>query len=94
MFKLKNFLPGLSIVGIVVFGAASASFAADEPNVVTKPPKALTDSQPSGTTSEEHIMMDHSPGDAKSMRTMKDKKIPIHRSGAADPVEGDSPPKK
>ncbi len=27
-----------------------------------------------------HMMMDHSPADAKGMRGMKDKKIPVHHS--------------
>lgn len=80
MINLTHFYSGLAIVAVVSFGAGTSSFATEEPKAVSVAPIASTVPQPSAKA-QEHIMMDHSPGDAKSMRTMKDQTIPVHRAG-------------
>ena len=57
-------------------GISMGARAAGEPTPATPAPSAATEKKP-----EQHIMMDHSPADAKSMRTMKDKKVKIHTAG-------------
>ena len=81
MIKVKDGLIGLSVVAIFTMGAFSAVSAADEPKAVSEPPKTSTDSKAKDAVSKDHVMMDHSKGDTKSMNMMKDKTIPIHHEG-------------
>ena len=54
-------------------------------------PSALADSPASGTSDEPtYMMMNHSPGDSKAMRTMKDHNIPLHHAG--DPIPASNAP--
>ena len=76
-----------SSVRIFLLGAGlalgTAVHAADEPSKSPPDAPAATETKP-----EQHIMMDHSPADTKSMRMMKDKKVKIHTAG--DPPAPDT----
>jgi hypothetical protein len=61
--------------------AGMTAKAADEPAT----PPAASDQ------GEQHIMMDHSPADAKAMRMMKDKKVRIHKAGDPPPPDETTP---
>lgn len=45
----------------------------------------------SSTSGEDHMMMDHSPADGKSMNKMKDKGVPIHHAGDEPKADAGSP---
>jgi len=77
----RGFLPASILVAGLTFGFAV--HAGDEPIKPSADPTAVTEKKP-----EQHIMMDHSIGDTKSMSRMKDKPVKIHTAG--DPPAPDT----
>ena len=54
----------------------SDAHSADEPTTQSPPEVTANGAKP-----EQHIMMDHSPGDAKAMSAMKDKTVKVNTAG-------------
>lgn len=79
MTMWNGFAAAFLVAGVVL---GSAVHAADEAKAATDSP-ATTESKP-----KQHIMMDHSKGDTKSMGMMKDKNVKIHTAG--DPPTPDT----
>ena len=80
----RGFLRASALVAGLTFGIAI--HAGDEPIKPSPEPTAATGKKP-----DQHIMMDHSIGDTKSMSKMKDKTVPIHKSGNCTPANSVAP---
>lgn len=77
----NRYLVEISAAAVVTLAAFTTVYAADPPERAPVAQKAPTESSEMPAPGEAHMMMDHSPGDTKSMSRMKDKKIPIHHAG-------------
>ena len=62
-------------------GISIGARADDVPTPSTPATPAASEKKP-----EQHIMMDHSKADPKAMSRMKDKTVPIHKSGDCTPT--------